>query len=97
MRASCISPTLQCDLRLSVVPGAKRSDLALSDTGEIKVRIAAPAIEGKANRALLRYLADRLEVPRSQLSLVHGVSSRHKLVRVNGLDLDEALGRLGLR
>jgi uncharacterized protein (TIGR00251 family) len=61
------------------------------------MRIAAPPREGKANAALIAFLADTLGVSRSRVSLVRGNASRHKVVEIDGLELDEALSRLGLR
>jgi uncharacterized protein (TIGR00251 family) len=58
------------------------------------VRIAAPATEGKANAALLRFLAAQLRVPPSHISLERGASSRHKVVRIEGMGAEEAERRL---
>ncbi|ESQ77901.1 DUF167 domain-containing protein [Asticcacaulis sp. YBE204] len=52
----------------------------------LKVRIAAPPIEGRANEALIAYLAKRLKVPKSRLTLLAGDTSRLKQIEVEGLD-----------
>lgn len=62
--------------------------------GNIRVRIAAPANEGKANKRLLAFLAGRLDVPPSYLTLTRGATGRHKTVEVEGLGEDEILKRL---
>jgi len=54
--------------------------------GVLRVRVAAPAVDGAANRALLRLLADELGVPRGAVRLASGETSRTKLVAVDGLD-----------
>lgn len=71
-------------------PGARRSEIAGVADGRLRVRLAAPAHEGKANAELVRFLAAELRVPRSAVSLVSGAGARRKLVRVDGVTEDEA-------
>ncbi len=54
----------------------------------LKVRVAAPPVKGKANRALIRLLAKALGVSSSQVEIVSGHKARHKTVRVCGADAD---------
>jgi len=70
-------------LDLSVVPGAKRTELVGLHDGALRVRLAAPPVDGKANDALLAWLADELGVPRRELDLVRGASSRRKQVALS--------------
>lgn len=75
-------------IRLRVVPNARRSKV-VGEYGEaIKLKIAAPAVEGKANEALLQFVASHLGVPRRAVELISGEKSRDKTVEVDGLDLD---------
>lgn len=81
-------------LALKVSPGAKRSELLgweddYPGVGRVlRLRIAAPPVEGKANKAVLEFLAARLGLPKSALSLLHGSSGRLKLVELpDGTDL----------
>jgi uncharacterized protein YggU (UPF0235/DUF167 family) len=62
--------------------------------GTIQIRVAAPPVDGAANAALLRFLADMLDVPRSWLSITSGASSRRKRVVIAGLAADELEIRL---
>jgi len=62
----------------------------------IKLRLTAPPVDGAANEALVRFLAARLEVPRSAVELVSGRSGRTKLVAVTGVSPEEAAQRLGV-
>lgn len=78
-------------LLLRVVPNAKRSEVAGAYGDAIKVKIAAPAVDGKANAALLEFLAGQLGVGVRALELVGGEKSRDKTVAVTGID--EAAGR----
>jgi uncharacterized protein len=81
-------------LSVAVVPRAGKSSIAQLADGTIQVRIAAPPVDGAANAALLRFLADILDVPRSRLAITSGVSSRRKRVSVGGVAPDEIEIRL---
>lgn len=74
-------------LTLHVQPGAKRTEVAGTHGDALKIRLAAPPIDGKANEALLSYLAAQFGVSRRQVDLVSGHASRRKLVRVMGAKL----------
>ena len=66
--------------------------------GVLKVRVMAPAVEGAANTALVRLLADELGVARRDVRIVAGAASRQKLVVVDGVDSDAVVARWpGLR
>lgn len=78
------------------LPRAARSEILGELDGALKVRLAAPPVEGAANEELVRLLAKRLGVPRRQVTITAGATSRHKLVRVDGLaaaDLERALAK----
>jgi len=80
------------DLELSVhaQPGAHRTEARGTHGEAIKIRIAAPAVEGAANRALLEFLAEAFQVPRNRCELVAGDGSRRKRVRITGPDRAQA-------
>jgi uncharacterized protein (TIGR00251 family) len=66
--------------------------------GVLKVRVSAPAVEGAANTALIRLLADELEVSRRDIQIVAGATGRHKLVVVDGVGAEAIVARWpGLR
>ncbi len=71
-------------LVLHVQPGAKHSEVAGLHGGALKIRLAAPPIEGRANKALLRFIAERFNVPLRNVELKQGAQSRHKRVEVRG-------------
>ncbi|MDR0672344.1 MAG: DUF167 domain-containing protein [Zoogloeaceae bacterium] len=79
-------------LTLHIQPGAKKSRVAGRHGDALKVRIAAPPVDGRANVVLLDFLANWLGIPKSALRLKSGQSSRQKVVRVEGVDT-EALAR----
>jgi uncharacterized protein (TIGR00251 family) len=62
--------------------------------GRLGLCIAAPATEGKANKALVAFLAGCLDLPPSRVVIVSGASNRYKTVQVEGFTEDEALHRL---
>jgi len=69
-------------LTLHVQPGAKRSEIAGLHGEALKIRLAAPPIEGRANEALLKFIAKLFEVPLRQVELKKGEQSRHKVILV---------------
>ena len=70
-------------LDLSIVPGAKRTELVGLHDDALRVRLAAPPVDGKANDELLRWLAAQLGQPRRAVTLVRGASARRKQVLVD--------------
>ncbi len=69
-------------LTLHVQPGAKKTELVGEHGDALKLRLAAPPVDGKANAALLAFVAERLGVARSAVSLKSGQTSRRKVVEV---------------
>ena len=69
-------------LAIYVQPGAKRSEIAGLHGNELKIKIASPPVEGKANKVLLKFLAQLFEVPIKQVQLKRGEKSRHKTVEI---------------
>lgn len=67
-------------LELYVQPGAKRSEFAGRHGERLKIRLAAPAVEGKANEALVEFLAHYYHVPRRSVRIASGLRSRRKRV-----------------
>jgi len=71
-------------LSLHVQPGAKRSEIAGLHGEALKVKLAAPPVEGRANDALLEYITELFAVPLRNARLIQGARSRHKVVAVTG-------------
>lgn len=63
-------------------PGAKKSEISGLHGDRLKVRIAAPPLDGRANEALIAFLAERLGLPRARLRVTKGQQGRAKLVEV---------------
>jgi uncharacterized protein (TIGR00251 family) len=81
-------------LRIHVLPNAKIDKVVGERGGAIKIKLRAPAVEGKANAALISLLAERLNVPARTIVLLRGHKSRDKLVRVDNLSEEEVRRRL---
>lgn len=74
-------------LAIRVTPRASRNEIsAILSDGTVKIRLTTPPVEGRANEALVGFLADILDVPRSQIEIVAGATGRDKLVSILGLD-----------
>ncbi|OGS91469.1 MAG: YggU family protein [Gallionellales bacterium GWA2_60_18] len=71
-------------LTLHVQPGAKKSEITGLHGEALKIRLAAPPVEGRANEALLRFIAGLFGVPLRQVELKQGGQSRHKVVAITG-------------
>ena len=84
-------------LNVRVVPRASRNQVQGLHGDALKIRLQAPPVEGKANAALVAFLAETVGVPKRDVLLMSGAASRHKRVRVRGLAPSLVAARLGLR
>jgi uncharacterized protein (TIGR00251 family) len=82
--------TLQC----RVVPNAKQNRVIGEHGAVIKIKLRAPAVEGKANAALRSFLAEELKIAERQIVLEHGHKSRDKVIHIEGLSDEEVRRRL---
>ena len=76
-------------------PRASRTELAGLHGTEIRIRVAAPPVDGAANEALIRFVARRLGVPRAVVAIAAGDTSRSKVVSVEGVTVADAVAALG--
>jgi len=81
-------------LRIHVIPNAKIDSIVGEHGSAVKIKLRAAAVEGKANAALIRFLAEQMELPRHAIVLQRGHKSRDKLIRVDGLSQEEVRRRL---
>ena len=86
-------------LAVRALPGAKRKTAILGiycegDKARLKIAVQAPAVEGRANSALIEFLADKFGVPKSYVELVSGELSRSKVFLIRGVSLGEAEGKV---
>jgi|SRR5437867_4574461 len=76
-------------LSLRVQPRASRNAVVGWTGDTLNIRLMAPPVEGAANAACVKFLADLLDLPRAQVVLLRGEHSRNKVVQITGLTLDE--------
>ncbi len=77
-------------INLHVQPGAKSSSISGLHGDDLKIRLAAPPIEGRANKALMKFLAEIFSVPLRNIKLLRGQQSRHKVVQITHSAIDPA-------
>jgi len=75
-------------LTLHIQPGAKKTEIAGLYGEALKIRLAAPPVDGKANAALIDFVAQRLGLPKALVSLKSGQTSRRKVLEVHGAPTD---------
>ncbi|HQU78282.1 MAG TPA: DUF167 domain-containing protein [Azonexus sp.] len=80
-------------LTLHIQPGAKKTEIAGLHGDALKIRLAAPPVDGKANEALVKFVAEALKLPKSAVNLKSGQTSRRKVLEVQGATT-EAVARL---
>lgn len=77
-------------IHVKVIPGSRKNSIEACPEG-IKVKLHAPAVEGKANKALISYLSDFTGIKKNRITLIRGELNRDKLVRVECSQLPEQL------
>jgi len=81
-------------LRFHIVPNAKQNKVMGEHGSAIKIKLRAPALEGKANAALRSFLAEELKIAERRITLKRGQKSREKIIRIDGLSEEELRGLL---
>ena len=77
--------------RVRVQPGASKNEIVGLQEDALKIRISAPPVEGKANKALVQFLAEQLTVKRSQVEILSGHATRRKTIHVVGRGIQKKL------
>lgn len=75
-------------------PKAKKNAIIGEMDGVLKLAVAAPPVEGRANEACIRFIAELLNVARSSVTIAAGASSRNKVIRIEGLTAEQVRSRL---
>ncbi len=81
-------------LRFHIVPNAKQNKVIGTRGAAIKIKLRAPAVEGKANAALRSFLAEELNISASRITLTRGQKSREKLICIDALSEEDVRRRL---
>lgn len=72
----------QMILKVHIQPGAKRNEIVGQYGDAIKIRLKAPPVEGRANEALINFLAEKLRIPKSSITIIRGHTSRQKVLSI---------------
>jgi len=83
-----------CTLSVRVHPGAKRDAVTGTHADAIKIALSAPPVDGRANDALIAFIAEQLRLPRTRIALLSGVSSRSKVLHITGKSAAEVQAAL---
>ena len=83
-----------CILSVRIHPGAKRNAITGTHADALKISLTTPPTDGRANAALIAFLAERLDIPRLSIELLTGHTSRFKTLRLTGITAAEAESRL---
>ena len=75
-------------------PKASKTAIIGELDGALKISVNAPPVDGKANEALVKFIAQLLKVARSSVTIAAGASSRNKVIRVEGVTADQVSWRL---
>ena len=81
----------KCVLEFKAIPGASTTEFADLKAEVIRVRVSAPPEKGKANKELIRFLAKSLGIPKTNVVVLAGETSRKKRMLVKGMGKDEVL------
>ena len=71
-------------LSIRIQPRASKNEIVMMDSGGLKIRLTAPPVDGAANEALVKFLAQILSIPKSNIEIVFGHTGREKVVRISG-------------
>ncbi|MHB8105234.1 MAG: DUF167 domain-containing protein [Dehalococcoidales bacterium] len=83
-------------LSVKITPNAGRNEIVGVKDGVLQVKIAAPPDKGKANKELIDFLAERLQVRKSDVLIIKGQTGRHKTIIIEGMSEEEALKRISI-
>lgn len=83
-------------LSLKVIPRASKNEIGEPLGAELKLKVTAPPVDSAANRAVLDFLVDKLNLPKSALLLIRGETSRHKTILIKGLSPEQVAAALVL-
>ncbi len=81
-------------LSVKLQPRASADEICQPVGDELRIRVTAPPVDASANRALVRLVAEHLDCPPNRVALVKGQTSRHKVIKINGMAPEEVLGKL---
>jgi len=72
-------------LRIRIQPRASKNGIALMVNGGLKIRLTAPPVDGAANEALVKFLAEHLSIAKARVEIVSGHTGREKVIKITGM------------
>lgn len=84
-------------LTVRLQPKASKTAVLGEMDGALKITVTAPPVDGRANDACIRFLAELLKVARSSVTIAAGASSRNKVIRIDGVTADQVRSRLAAK
>ncbi len=82
-------------LKVYIQPRASKTEFAGTHDGMVKIRIAAPAVENAANRALVEFIAEHFGIAKGRVRVLSGEASRRKILEIDGISADTIAATLG--
>lgn len=89
-----LNPKNETMISVRVSPNAARSEVAGFTDNILRVKVAAPPVKGKANKELIALLSQILRIDKSRAIIIHGHTSRSKVIAINGLSQEEVMKRI---
>ncbi len=83
-----------CTLNVRIHPGARKNAITGTHDSALKISLTTPPVDGRANEALIAFLAEALKIPKSRIALLTGQTSRAKTLRITGKSAAEVLAAL---
>ena len=96
MTSAIVETPRGCMLYLHVVPRASRTRMVGYHGDRVKIQIAAPPVDGKANAEIIKHLAKTLRIQRADLEITQGLTGRQKAICIPGVSAQQVGSRLGL-
>lgn len=81
-------------IKVKIVPGSSKNKIIGAYNDALKIAIAAPPVEGKANKKCITYLAKYFDVAKSKIEIISGKNSKNKLIKIYDISQKEFLGKL---
>jgi uncharacterized protein (TIGR00251 family) len=89
-----MSSQVKAVIRVKLLPKSSRNQIVGREDDLFKVKVTAPPVEGRANKALIDLLAKKISVPKSHIEIISGKSSRIKSIRIDGVSKEEIIRKV---
>ena len=81
-------------LNIQIIPGSSRNEIISFIDNTLKIKLQAPPVDGKANKACIEFLSKLLKVPKTKIVIIKGQTSKHKIVRIDNITKDFLLSKI---